>query len=144
MTLLSKDLNIDKIIANADGKPIFLFFHKPHCGHCKHMITFTLGDPEIKKEMDEKFVFVDIFTKESGDVSFKNFTGSRRAFAKYLGYDFYPSSIFLDGQGKIVNATPGAREQDFFINVLNYVSRKEYKEMEFETYLDTLDFNSDM
>jgi len=144
MTLLSKDINIDKIIANADGKPLFLFFHKPHCGHCKHMITFTLGDPEIKKEIDEKFVFVDIFTKESGDVSFKNFRGSRRAFAKHLGYDFYPSSIFLDGQGKIVNATPGAREQDFFINVLNYISSKEYKEMEFETYLDTLDFNRDM
>ena len=108
------------------------------------MITFTLGDPEIKKEVDDKFIFVDIFTRESGNVSFKDFTGSRRAFAKHLGYDFYPTSIFIDAKSKVVNATPGAREQDFFINVLKYVSTKQYIEMEFETYLDTLDFNSDM
>ena len=143
ITLLSKDLNIDKIIANADGKPLFLFFHKPHCGHCKHMITFTLGDTEIKKEIDEKFVFVDLYTKEPGIVVFKGFAGSRRAFAKYLGYDFYPTSIFIDSNSEVVNATPGAREQDFFINVLDYVSTKQYIEMEFETYLDILDFNSD-
>ena len=107
------------------------------------MITFTLGDPDIKKEIDKKFVFVDIYTKESGIVIFKGFAGSRRAFAKYLGYDFYPTSIFIDAKSEIVNATPGAREQDFFINVLEYVSTKQYIDMEFETYLDLLDFNSD-
>jgi len=107
------------------------------------MITFTLGDPEIKKEINKKFVFIDIYTKESGTVTFKEFKGSRKAFAKHLGYDFYPTSIFIDAKSEIVNATPGAREQDFFINVLDYVSTKQYIEMEFETYLDMLDFNSD-
>jgi len=108
------------------------------------MIKFTLGDDEIKHEIDQKFKYVDIYTKESGTITYNNFKGSRRAFAKYLGYDFYPTSIFIDTNAKVVNATPGAREQDYFINVLNYVSTQQYKEMEFETYVDTLDFNEDL
>ena len=108
------------------------------------MIKFTLGDEEIKYEIDTKFYYVDIYTKESGTVTFNDFKGSRRAFAKYLGYDFYPTSIFIDAHAKVVSAIPGAREQDFFINVLNYVSTKQYLHMEFETYVDTLDFNEDL
>jgi len=107
------------------------------------MIKFTLGDEEIKHEIDTKMVYVDIFIKESGIVTYQSFKGNRRAFAQHLGYDFYPTSIFLDSNGSVVNATPGAREQDFFIQVLDYVTTKQYLEMEFETYLDTLDFNSD-
>ena len=108
------------------------------------MIRFTLADDEIKHKIDTKFVYVDIYIAEPGIVSYKGFQGTRRAFAKFLGYDFYPTSIFLDPQGKMVQATPGAREQDFFINVLNYVSTQAYKESEFETYLDTLDFERDL
>ena len=107
------------------------------------MLKFTLADEEIKHEIDTKFVYVDMYIKESGMVTYKDFKGTRRDFAKYLGYDFYPTSIFIDETGAVVNATPGAREQDYFIDVLNYVSTKQYKKMEFETYLDTLDFNSD-
>ncbi len=137
--LSAKDLNLDTIVANADGKPLFVFMHKPHCGHCAHMIKFTLHDKEIAKEINTKFVYVDLFTGDEGDIIFKDFKGSRRAFAKSIGYDFYPTSLFIDAKGKIVNITPGAREQDFFINVLNYVSTKQYHSMEFETYLDMLD-----
>lgn len=108
------------------------------------MIEFTLKDAEIHEEVTTKFVYVDLYIKEDGLVTFKDFSGSRRDFARFLGYDFYPTSVFIDSHGKVVNITPGARKQDFFMKVLSYVSQKHYLEMEFETYLDTLDFNSDM
>lgn len=107
------------------------------------MVEFTLEDPDIKKEIDDNFVFVDIYTKESGHVVFKKFNGSRRAFAKSLGYDFYPTTVFIDIDNNIINITPGLKEQDDYMKVLTYISSKKYKEMEFETYIDTLDFNSD-
>jgi len=117
--------------------------HKPNCGHCSHMIKFTLQDDEIAKEINSKFIYVDLFTGDEGDVVYKDFRGSRRDFAKHIGYDFYPTSLFIDEHSKIVNVTPGAREQDFFIDVLNYVSTKQYLTMEFETYLDNLDLERD-
>lgn len=141
--LSAKDLNLDTIVANADGKPLFVFMHKPHCGHCSHMIKFTLQDEEIAKEINRKFVYVNLFTGDEGDVLFKGFKGSRREFAKHIGYDFYPTSLFIDEHSKIVNVTPGAREQDYFIDVLHYVATKQYLSMEFETYLDNLDLESD-
>ena len=106
ISLQADDLNIETVVKNANNKPIFLFFHKPNCGHCSHMIKFTLADAEIKHEIDTKFVYVDIYTATPGMVSYKNFKGTRKAFAKYLGYDFYPTSLFLDAQGTVVNATP--------------------------------------
>ena len=108
------------------------------------MIEFTLHDPEIAHEIQQKFVYVDLYTGENGVVIFNGFKGSRRDLARALGYDFYPTSVFIETPSKqLINATPGAREQDFFIKVLDYVSTLQYKEMEFETYIDTLDFNSD-
>ena len=107
------------------------------------MIKFTLQDDEIAKEIDTKFVYVDLFTGDKGNVIFKGFKGDRRAFAKHIGYDFYPTSLFINEKKELVNVTPGAREQDFFIDVLNYVSTKQYLSMEFETYLDNLDLERD-
>ena len=143
ISLFSKDLNLDTIVANADGKPLFVFMHKPHCGHCSHMIKFTLKDDEIAEEINRKFVYVNLFTGDEGDVLFQGFKGSRREFAKHIGYDFYPTSLFINEHSQIVNVTPGAREQDYFIDVLHYVATKQYLSMEFETYLDNLDLESD-
>ncbi len=141
--LYAKDINLNDIVANANNKVVLLFFHKPHCGYCDHMIRFTLKDAEIAQEIEKNFVFVDLYTQESGTIVFKDFQGSRKAFAKSLGYDFYPTSVFIDNDKNIINITPGLREQDDYMKVLLYISTKKYKEMEFETYIDTLDFDSD-
>ena len=140
----AQDLDLDALVANADHKPLFLFFHKPHCGHCSHMIASTLNDPEIAQEIKQKFVYVDIYTADEGELSFNGFRGTRRAFAQSLGYDFYPTSVFVEAPSKkIINITPGARKKEFFIKLLDYVSTRQYQKMEFETYLDTLDLDSD-
>ena len=107
------------------------------------MIRYTLSDADVQKEIRNNFVYVDIYTGDKGDVVFNGFRGSRRAFAQHLGYDFYPTSVFIDENKKMINATPGAREQDYFINVLHYVSSKAYLKMELETYLDNLDLERD-
>ena len=143
ISLFSKDLNLDTIVANADGKPLFIFMHKPHCGHCRHMIKSTLNDDKVVQKIKNNFIYVDLFTGDEGDVVFNGFRGNRRNFAKHIGYDFYPTSLFIDSKKEIVNVTPGAREQEFFIDVLNYVSTKQYLSMEFETYLDNLDLERD-
>lgn len=145
LPLLSKDLDLNPIVNNAakTDRPVLLFFHKPNCGYCDHMIEFTLQDPEIVKIIDRKFVFVDVYIKEDGKIKFNDFVGTRRDFAKHIGYDFYPTTVFIDSNRKIVHIAPGMLDQDDFIHVLNYVATKQYRDMEFQTYLDTLDFDQD-
>ena len=142
-TLLAKDIDLNTIVENAKGKAVLLFFHKPNCGYCDHMIEFTLKDTDISSEIERNFVFVDLYTLESGTIKFKDFKGSRKEFAKSLGYDFYPTTVFIDNKKNIINITPGLREQDDYMKVLQYISSKKYEAMEFETYIDTLDFDSD-
>lgn len=141
--LYANDIDLNAIVANAKDKAVLLFFHKPHCGYCDHMIEFTLKDPDIDREITKNFVFVDLYTQESGTIVFRDFSGSRKAFAKSLGYDFYPTTVFIDNKKNIINITPGMREQDDYMNVLKYISTKKYKEMDFDTYINTLDFDSD-
>ena len=107
------------------------------------MIKFTLGDEEVHKKIREKFVYVDIYTADEGEVRFNGFKGNRRALAKSLGYDFYPTSLFYDSHKKMIMALPGARKKDFFIKVLNYISSKQYLKIDFENYLDILDLERD-
>ncbi len=144
--LFAKDLNLDAIVNEAAKKdaPVLLFFHKPHCGYCDHMIEFTLKDSAIKKRIEKDFIFIDLYTKEDGNISYDGFVGSRREFAKHIGYDFYPTSVFIDSSKKIVHIAPGMLDQVDFLQVLNYITTKRYREMEFQTYLDTLDFDSDL
>ena len=108
------------------------------------MMEFTLKDSKIRKKIDNNFVFVDVYTKEKGKITFNGFVGTRRDFAKHIGYDFYPTTVFIDSSKKIVHIAPGLLDQDDFMNVLNYITTKLYREMEFQTYLDTLDFESDL
>ena len=107
------------------------------------MIKFTLKDPKVVKLIGSKFIFVDIYTKESGDLHFKEFHGSRRAFAKSLGYDFYPTTMFIDNSKKVVHISPGYQEQDDYLKMLQYIADRKYRTMEFQSYLDELEFNSD-
>ncbi len=108
------------------------------------MIEFTLKDSAIKKRIEKDFIFIDLYTKEDGNISYDGFVGSRREFAKHIGYDFYPTSVFIDSSKKIVHIAPGMLDQVDFLQVLNYITTKRYREMEFQTYLDTLDFDSDL
>ena len=107
------------------------------------MMEFTLKDPEVVKLIDSEFIFVDIYTKESGDLHFKDFHGSRRAFAKSLGYDFYPTTMFIDSSNEVIHISPGYQEQDDYLKVLQYITSKKYLKMELQTYLDMLEFDSD-
>ncbi len=142
MHLYANDLNIDTIVANTNDKPLLLFFHKPHCGYCKRMIALTLNNKDVKQEIEHNFVYVDIYIQDEGDVIFNGFRGSRRAFAQHLGYDFYPTSLFLDANGKFIKALPGAQKADLFMHVLTYISTKSYQKTGFNTYRSTLNTNS--
>ncbi|MDA3946176.1 MAG: thioredoxin fold domain-containing protein [Helicobacteraceae bacterium] len=145
LPLYSKDLDLNSILNQAAKKEkvALLFFHKPNCGYCDHMIEFTLNDSEISKKINDDFVFIDIYIEESGQIRFNEFIGSRQDFAKHIGYDFYPTTAFIDSTMKIVHIAPGMIEQDDYLKVLNYISTKQYREVEFQTYLDTLDFDTD-
>jgi len=136
-TISSADnINIDTIIGEAkkSHKNVLVFLHRPHCSYCNTMIEFTLPDENIVQKIKKSFVFVDIDITGSGEVIFDGFKGTKQEFAISIGYNFYPSSVFIDKNKEIVYAQPGYQDEDEFLNILRFVESHSYKEMDIEDF----------
>jgi thioredoxin-related protein len=142
ITLSARVINIDNLIttANKTQKHLFIWLHKTDCGFCENMREFTLENEVIKNFIENHFIFVHINVYEKDSLKYKEFRGNSREFAKEIGYDFYPASIFFDSDGDIAFAEVGfidsvkkPNEKRFF-KILNYIDSKSYKKIQYSDY----------
>ena len=135
-SVFADNIKIDSIFSEAkkSHRHVLIFLHKPNCGYCERMIDFTLESQKIALKIERNFIFVDINIADLGEVSFKNFKGSKRDFAKFLGYDFYPSTIFMNSDKEVVYSQPGYQDEDKYFKILNYIDSNAYSEMGIEEF----------
>jgi thioredoxin-related protein len=95
---------------------------------------FTLDDDTIKELIKKSFTYVHINISENDIVTYKKFKGSGHDFAKHVGYNFYPSSLFLDEHNEMIYAIPGYQEEDKFLNILRYIDTGAYKTTEYKDF----------
>lgn len=136
-------INVDSVVAQAkkENKQVLLFFHMTRCGACKEMIKTSIEDAGIRKQIDRDFLFVDMNINSKDEVIHKSFKGTVHRFAKSLGIDLYPSTIFMDGDNELKYHLVGYRDKDKFSTVIEYVSTKSYKSMDLESFMNEKDFN---
>ena len=136
ISLFARTIDIGAIIKKSVGpdKHLFIFLHRTDCGYCESMLTFTLDDDPVKELIDKKFVFLHINILEDDVVRYKSFKGNGRDFAKLVGYNIYPSSLFLNSKSEIIHAVPGYQDKDEFLLVLKYVDSRSYKKMGYQTF----------
>jgi len=127
----ANNINIDSIQSKAEKshKYVLVFLHKPNCSYCENMIEFTLPDEKIVQKIKKNFIFVDIDVADSGEVIFDDFKGSKREFAKYVGYNFYPSTVFIDEDKEIVYGVAGYKDERKFLNILRFIESHSYEDM---------------
>lgn len=144
-SLLAREINIDAIVSAAKktDKHTLVFLHKTDCGYCDSMIIFTLDDDAVRGLIEKEFVFVDINISDKDSVRYKEFAGNGREFAQMLGYDFYPSTVFIDTQNEVVFGVPGKQEENDFFIILNYVKTMSYKTMDLQSYGNIYDFEKE-
>jgi thioredoxin-related protein len=94
----------------------------------------VLSDDWISTKIKKDFVFVDIYIKDTGTITYKNFKGTRREFAQFLGYDFYPTSIFINKHSEVVYVQPGYQDDFKYLNLLDYISSTSYEEIGIEEF----------
>ena len=136
ISLFARSIDINAIVKKSidKNKHLFVFLHRRDCGYCESMLTFTLDDDPVKGLVDKKFVFLHINISEDDLVTYKRFSGNGRAFAKHVGYNIYPSSLFLNSKNEIIHAVPGYQDKDEFLLILKYVDSKAYKTMGYRTF----------
>ena len=130
------NINIDTIISKAkkSHKYVLVFLHRPGCSYCNTMIEFTLPDEKIVQKIKKNFIFIDIDIGDSGEVIFDDFKGSKQDFAKELGYNFYPSTLFIDDDKDMVYGVAGYKDEEEFLNILRFVESHSYEDMDIEDF----------
>lgn len=141
ISLFARNIDIDAIVKKSvkNDKHLFIFLHRTDCGYCESMLMFTLDDDPVKELINEDFVYLHINISEDDVVKYKKFTGNGRNFAKNVGYNIYPSSLFLNTKGEIIHAIPGYQDKDQFLLVLKYVKSFAYKTMDFHSFKKKMD-----
>ena len=142
LTLQARIINIDHIIniAKKNDKHLFVWLHKTDCGYCENMREFTLENEVIKEFIDKNFIFVHINVYEQDSVKYEDFRGNGLEFAKEIGYNFYPSSLFFADDGELVFAEVGFIDKDSFPNeerfykILNFIQSKSYENIDYAEY----------
>jgi len=137
----SKTTNIDLLLdkAKKEDKHLLIFFHMTYCGYCNDMIDESFRDKEIQKILNDKFIFVDINVNDRDQVIYNNFKGLKYKFAQKSDVFFYPTIFFIDKNNKRVYKVKGYRSKDKFTNILNYISSKSYKKIDYPSYLDYIE-----
>ncbi len=142
ITLQARQININNLINNAsnDNKYLIVWLHKTDCGYCESMKEFTLENETIELLMSKKFIYEHINVYEDDTIHYNNFMGTGREFAKKIGYDFYPTTLFFDSKANIILSEVGyidnekkPNEKRFF-SILNFIVSKAYLKMDFEDY----------
>lgn len=141
ISLFARNLDIDAIVKNSVkiNKHLFIFLHRTDCGYCESMLMFTLDDDLIKERINKDFVLVQINISEDDVIKYKGFKGNGRDFAKHVGYNIYPSSLFLNSKSEIIHAVPGYQDKDQFFLVLKYVDSSAYKKMGYSSFKKKMD-----
>ena len=132
----AQDVNLDSLVTQAqeENKHILVYFHQPYCGYCRRMKNNTLNDSAVKEKIKKDFIYVDIDIREDGTVVLNDFKGSKREFARYLDYDAYPSTVFIDKNGEMIYAQAGYQDEEYFLKILYYISTVSYDDMGIEEF----------
>ena len=118
------DINIDSITMQAkmESKHALLFFHMTHCPYCTKMEKFTFKNKDIKKQLDKSFIFVDVNIDDDDNIKYKNFSDSKRQFAKHLAISFYPTVLFIKDYWASLEPVPLKCSITFFGHTLVIVT----------------------
>ena len=92
-----RDLRRAGEVARAEGKVIVADVYTDWCGWCRKMDESIYSDPAIVA-LSRQQVFVKVNAEDRGE-------GQR--FAQQMGVRGYPTTVILDGQGRVLNIARG-------------------------------------
>ena len=137
------DLNTLMQKSAESQKKIMIFFHIPGCPYCTTMLKENFQDETTLKHIENKLLFLDIYTAKKDTYKLGDFQGDGKALAKHLGAFAYPSTIFLDQEGKVIYKAIGYRNIDEYLPILQYITTNSYKTKDLETFLMDLELEED-
>lgn len=102
------------------------------------------SDTDVKKIVEDSFIFVKLDAEGSGKNSYKGKSYSDSELAVYFQVSGYPTTVFLEPDGKVIeykydkypmSNLPGYYGADDFKKVLEYIRDGKYKDTDLSTII---------
>ena len=108
------------------------------------MQEFTLEDDDITEYMQKYYEVIHINVSLKDNITYKGNQSGGICLAKKIGYDFYPSVLFLDKNSEIEYASVGYKDELEFLVILNYHHNNFHKTMSLNKYKKSIGFTKDL
>jgi thioredoxin-related protein len=99
-------------IATQENKPIMMYFWAIWCQYCARFQTNTLGNPDVKKILEEDYILVAMDLDIDREV------------AQQYGVSYPPYLVFMDPKGNVLERVPGAVEPGYLLPIVTQVREK--------------------
>jgi len=141
-SLNANDKNLDLIMEQIKetDKHLFILLTKTGCSWCDKMKKSILKDDNTRLLLEKDFLFEFINISKTGTITFKDFEGTKHKFSKYLGHNFYPTSVFINKDYEIVFSQPGIVNNKRFLLILEFIKSKSYLKCSLQEYIDEQEF----
>ncbi len=102
-------------LADAEDKPVFIYFYSSKCVFCKLFEKYILSDPDVSNLLNKKFISVAISLEENGELAL-----SYEVVGTPTSYFLYPNGTSI---GYIVGYVSKKQFMDSLRKVLDIVGR---------------------
>ncbi len=118
-----------------ENKKILVDVYTDWCSWCKKMDKEVYTDSKVIALLRDKFVVVKLNAESSNKLSYNGKEFTEQEFARALGIDGYPTTVFFQPDSKPITRIPGYMEAKAFANVLNYIGDDHYKTISYQDFL---------
>ena len=136
-TIFAEIINLDKAIIETKqtNKSPLVYLHRTGCPYCERLEEFTFDDEDVHNFMHNNFNFIEINVSHTENtIIYNNEKMTPREFAILIGYNFFPSVLFLDADGELEHASVGYIEEKDFLLILKYMKSDAHKTMNIDEY----------
>ncbi len=96
-------------VAKQENKPVAVYFWAVWCQYCAKFQSDTLGNPQVKKVLENDYVLVAMDLDLDRDIANK------------YGVSYPPYVLFLDKNGNVLERITGAVDANYFLPIATKV-----------------------
>jgi thioredoxin-related protein len=120
--------------AEAEEKPVLVDVYTDWCGWCKRMDKTTYADGTVLAYLEEAFVPIKMNAESKERTQFGDDEYTYIQIARGFRVTGYPTTLFLDAEGKHITTVPGYMKPEQFLTVLRFIGDGHYKTKSFEEF----------
>jgi thioredoxin-related protein len=121
--------------AKLSGKKILIDAYTDWCTWCKKMDKDVYPNSKVVGLVSAKFVAIKLNAEGSDTITFRGQKLTEMQFARSARITGYPTTMFLESDGKPISIVPGYLPPEKFTLVLDYFDGEHYKRGTFQDYL---------